>query len=469
MHVFNALMLHFLQLFDKNNLRKGQWSDIMREERGKMKRLALEELKKWKNKANRKPLVLRGARQVGKTWLLKEFGKTEYKNYAYVNLDGNTLLDTTFSLDFDIERIVNNIEIAAQRKITPGETLIILDEIQENPRALASLKYFAENAPEYHIAVAGSLLGLALHEGTSFPVGKVNFVDVYPMSFYEFLEAVGRDDYADIVRLGAPEDSVALTPVLNDLLKTYFVTGGMPEVVQNYLDEGNLLQTRAVQTEILNAYDQDFSKHAPVNVTPRIREIFDILPQQLARENKKFIFNMIRSGARAKDYDAALLWLEDVGLAARVNRVNSAKVPLSVYADKDIFKLFLVDVGLLGAKANLPIQTLLDGDKLFMEFKGAMAEQFVYQELRASMDVKPFYYAADDSRGEIDFMIQDDAGKILPIEVKSGTNLSSASLNAFLKKNPEIGCAVKLSLMPYRQNEAITNLPLWMAGRIAEF
>lgn len=432
-----------------------------------MYRRVIEDLKSWKTKKDRKPLILKGARQVGKTWLLKEFGKTEYDNFAYINLDNVPELAETFALDFDIERIVNNLEVASGQKIEKGKTLIILDEIQEIPRALTSLKYFYENAPEYHIAVAGSLLGIALHPGTSFPVGKVDTINIYPMNFAEFLMAVKKEDYAKLLE---EQDYSKIAPFhkqLNDLLKTYLITGGMPGVVKNYLDEGNLLRVREVQASILNDYDQDFSKHAPVNVTPRIREIFDILPKQLANENKKFLFNMIKTGARAKDYDAALLWLEDVGIATRVPRVNAAKIPLSVYADRNIFKLFMLDVGLLGAKARLPIQTVLEGDTLFLEFKGALAEQFVFQELVAS-GVEPYYYSAEDSRAEIDFVIQDRDGHPVPIEVKSGTNTSSASLNAFLRKNPEIERALKLSLLPYKDNELVTNLPLYGAGEIDE-
>lgn len=433
-----------------------------------MYRNAMTDLIAWKNSHKRKPLVLHGPRQVGKTWLLREFGQKYYDNCAYVNLDNNPDMLSTFSLDYDVERIVNNIEVYTSQKIEKGKTLIILDEIQEIPRALASLKYFCENAPEYHIAVAGSLLGLSLHEGTSFPVGKVNTLNIYPMTFAEFLRAVGKTGYADAIASGNLVDTASFHATINDLLGTYFIVGGMPEVVQNYLDEGNLLGVRAVQNEILNAYDRDFSKHAPVNVTPRIREIFDVLPGELARENKKFLFNMIRTGARAKDYDAALLWLEDTGIASRVPRANAAKLPLSAYTDRNIFKLYMSDIGLLGAKARLPIQTVLNGHALFAEFKGALAEQFVFQELRASMGESPFYYATDDSRSEIDFMIQTLKGDILPIEVKSGTNTSSASLNAFLRKCPDINLAAKLSLLPYRENDKIVNLPLYLATRLPE-
>ncbi len=431
-----------------------------------MYREIITKLTEWKESPSRKPLVLRGARQVGKTWILKEFGAKYYENCAYINLELHPELKDVFTLDYDVERIVDYLEVASEQKITKGTALIILDEVQAIPAALTSLKYFQETAPDYHIAVAGSLLGLALHTGTSFPVGKVNFLDLYPMTFLEFLMAVGKGSYAELIQRGDYEALAPFHAQLRELLKVFFVTGGMPEVISNYLAEGNLLRVRDVQADILAAYDQDFSKHAPVNVTPRIREVFDVIPNELARENKKFIFKMIRSSARAKDYDAALLWLEDVGLATRVMRTNAAKIPLSAYVDRDAFKLFMVDVGLLAAKANLPINTILNGDLLFEEFKGALAEQFVFQELKAARGESPYYYSTDSSKGEIDFIIQDKDDKILPIEVKSGQNLSAASLKAFLRKNTSIEKAVKLSLQPYKENEQVINMPLYLAGML---
>lgn len=430
-----------------------------------MYRLAEKQLLEWKNSKDRKPLVLKGARQVGKTWLLQDFGAKNYNSVAYVNMDNNPAAENIFSIDYDMERIINGLEMLTGTKIIPGETLIILDEIQEIPKALSALKYFCENAPEYHIAVAGSLLGIALHEGTSFPVGKVNFLDIYPLNFVEFLYAISKGQFADAIQNNNYDALQPFHDTLLEYLKDYLIIGGMPAVVNNYIEEGNMLKTRETQLEILTAYEQDFSKHAPANVVPRIREVFNILPSELAKENKKFIFNMIRTGARAKDYEAALLWLEDTGVAKRVLRSNSAKAPLKVYADRSVFKLFLVDVGLLGALSKLDPNIILQGDNIFEEFKGAITEQFVFQELSAA-GITPYYYSRDDSRGEIDFMI-DIATGILPIEVKSGKNLHSPSLNAFLDANPAVKKAAKLSLLPYRQNDKIDNLPLYFASNLS--
>ena len=429
-----------------------------------MYRKAIVELEKWKSSSNRKPLILRGARQVGKTWLLQEFGRKNYKTVAYVNLENDERVRSLFDLNFDTKRIIDGIELATNTKISPEDTLIILDEIQEVPRAITSLKYFNEDAPEYHIAVAGSLLGITLHEQSSFPVGKVDFLDIHPLNFYEFLIAIGKDKLAEAI---LQQDFELLAPFhdqIIDYLKTYFVTGGMPAAVQNYLDEDNLLEVRRVQGDIITSYEQDFSKHAPKNVALKIQEIFNILGQQLAKENKKFIFKMLREGARAKDYEMALLWLEDAGIVRRVNRVNSLKLPLSVYANKDIFKLYMVDLGLLGAKVGLAPQTILDKNSLFVEFKGALTEQFVFQELY-SVDVNPFYYAKEDSRGEIDFMI-DTNGVLAPIEVKSDRNTASVSFKNLMDSATDIKHGVKLTLLPYVDNGRILNIPLYAAATI---
>ena len=428
-----------------------------------MKRTAIEELKKWQQSKRRKPLVLRGARQVGKTWLLKNFGAENYESVAYFNLENNKALAGIFDLDYNTDRIIKGLENFSGQKISPKTTLVILDEIQEVPRALESLKYFCEDAPEYHVAVAGSLLGVALHQDTSFPVGKVNFIDILPMSFCEFLMAMGKTNFAELLVSGKPEDIFPFHEVIFDLYRQYVLVGGMPEVVKVYTEGGNFADAREVQREILNSYEQDFSKHAPVNVVPKIREVFDILPNQLAKENKKFIFSLIREGARAKDYEAALLWLEDAGIARRVKRINAAKKPISTYADMDIFKVFMLDTGLLGAKAELDFNSVLAPDNLFAEFKGALSEQAVFSMLRAE-GMTPFYFANDDSRGEIDFIIE-HGGRILPIEVKSGKNLQSKSLNSFLEKHTEIGAAIKFSILPYNKGEKIVNMPLYLPVR----
>lgn len=430
-----------------------------------MQRNKINDLVAWKESKNRKPLILSGARQVGKTWLLKEFGEKYYESTAYVSFYGNQVAKDIFEMDFDPERIVNALEAYCNQKITPGNTLIILDEIQECPKALASLKNFYENAPGYHIAVAGSLLGVSLHKDASYPVGKVNSMTLYPLSFSEFVRALGKELLADALESADPTKLAPFHSLLVDYLKNYLIVGGMPEAVKSYLSEGNVLQVRAIQQQIINDYIRDFSKHAPSAQAPKIWEIFNVIPAELAKENKKFLFSMIRKGARAAEYENALLWLEDSGVAYRVNRAKTTKSPLSAYAEKDAFKLYLVDVGLLGALANLSPRVVVEGSTLFTEFKGAMAEQFVLQELKASGTV-PYYYHKDKPSREVDFLL-DLGTEILPVEVKSGENTSSASLAAYLQE-VEPKTAVKLSLNPYseREKSAIKYLPLYLANSL---
>lgn len=432
-----------------------------------MYRDAIKQLQDWKQRPERKPLIVRGARQVGKTWLLREFGRNNYQSVAYVNLDGNPQMQNLFDIDFDIERIVRGIEVTTGVDVVPGETLVVLDEIQEVPQALTALKYFYENRPDYHVAVAGSLLGVALHDAVSFPVGKVDFLDLYPLSFSEFLRAVGNDRQADLIdQPDSVEDLRPFHTTLLDQLRNYYIVGGMPEVVQRYAEDGNLLGVREVQRAIVDSYEQDFSKHAPVNVVPRIREVWDIIPAQLARENKKFVFRLIRHGARAKDYELAMLWLEDAGVVGRVTRVNKPGQPLKAYEDGSAFKLFMNDVGLLGAKSGLDPRVVLDNLAVFQEFKGALAEQFVYQELRRS-GVDTFYFSDEDSRGEIDFIVSLNS-VVTPVEVKAEDNLQAKALKAFVGKYHS-DYAVKLSSLPYRQNTPIVNVPLYLAGSLRYF
>lgn len=432
-----------------------------------MRRDAMKKLIGWKNSEHRKPMVLRGARQVGKTWLMQEFGRTQYESVAYINMEGNQQMERLFDLDFDIERIVDGLEIFSGVKIEPHKTLIILDEIQEVPRSLTALKYFYENQPGYHVIVAGSLLGIAHHSGVSFPVGKVDFMDIYPLSFVEFLQAIGEEPYADLIM--APEIDLgiigAFAPKIIDQLRTYYIVGGMPEVVNRYLDEGNLLTVRDVQQKILNAYEQDFSKHAPEVIVPRVRELWYSMPAQLAKENKKFIFRQVREGARGREYESALLWLEDTGVATRVTRVNSSALPLSAYENRDIFKLFFLDVGLLGASSKLDPVVVLEGGRIFKEFKGALTEQFVLQELRAK-GIHPHYFANDDSRGEIDFIIQ-VANSVIPIEVKSETNTRSKSLEAFIDKHASTN-AIIVSMNDYERTSIISRVPLYLTDRLVD-
>lgn len=427
-----------------------------------MYRAAIEELKRWKDSSRRKPLVVDGARQVGKTWLIRKFGEDEYKNMAYVNLERDELAREIFDGSYEPERIISRLALHLRMDIVADGTLIVIDEAQQNPRALTALKYFQEEAPEYHIVVAGSLLGIAIHEGASFPVGKVNHLNLYPLSFYEFLMAVGEARLADALRGKDFELIAPFHEKLIDYYKTYCIVGGMPEVVQLYLNNRTLLHVREVQEEILHDYERDFSKYADRFTAPKIMEIFDIIPTVLAKENKKFMFGMIKASARAREYDAALLWLTRAGAATKVNRISKVAMPLSAYLDQNAFKLFCVDVGLLGCKAGVPPEAIYD-EKTLEEFKGALAEQFVFQEMRAH-GIVPFYFSADDSRAEVDFVVQ--AGtQIVPIEVKSGENLSSPSLNDLLKANSSMK-AVKLSTLPFKDNGQVINLPIYAAGVI---
>ncbi|MBQ8991841.1 ATP-binding protein [Candidatus Saccharibacteria bacterium] len=430
-----------------------------------MYRDRLKDLIEWKKSKNRKPLILNGARQVGKTWLLKdEFAKKEYRSMAYVSFYGNNTAKEIFELDLNPERIVNALEVYCETKITPGETLIILDEIQECPKALASLKNFYEMTPDYHIAVAGSLLGVALHKDSSYPVGKVNTMTLYPMNFSEFLRAIGHENMAKAIENGDVETLISLHNSVLDLLKTYFIVGGMPEVVKNYVNEGNILEVRSIQQQIISDYIHDFSKHAPTAQVPKILEIFNILPAELAKENKKFLFSMIRKGARAAEYEDALLWLSNAGVVTRVRRVETVRAPLATYAEQDAFKLYLVDIGLLGALSGLDYQVILEGDRLFVEFKGALAEQFVFQEFVAR-GLTPYYFRKDKPSREVDFLL-DFGHEILPIEVKSGKNTASASLVAYMD-DVKPARAIKLSTnSEHRVNRGLEYLPLYLAEAI---
>ena len=356
-----------------------------------MYRLAIEELYEWKNSINRKPLIIEGARQVGKTWLMKEFGKQAYDKIVYINFDSNSRMAELFSSDLDINRILMGLELYSDIKIDPKNTLIIFDEVQEVPRALASLKYFYENAPEYHIICAGSLLGIALHRGTSFPVGKVDFLNLYPLSFKEFLMAIGKQKYVDLMNSENYEMLTAFKQDMIDSLKHYYFVGGMPEAVMSFADEKDFNKVRRIQKRILEAYEQDFSKHAPNEAVPKIRMLWNSIPSQLAKENKKFIYGLVREGGRARDYESAIMWLSDCGLVHKVSRVTVGRLPLKAYEDVKAFKMFVVDVGLLGCMVGLNQKVLLDGNDLFMEFKGALTEQFVLQQLITNPNLMLMY------------------------------------------------------------------------------
>ena len=428
-----------------------------------MYRSAMEQLNKWKQKTNKKPLIIRGARQVGKTWLMKEFGKTAYEKAVYINFDNNPQMKELFSLDMRIDRIIMGIELYVGHKISPHNTLLIFDEVQEVPKALSSLKYFNETAPEYQIVCAGSLLGIALHQGTSFPVGKVEFMDLYPLSFTEFMRAMGKEQFVDLLDKGDFEMATMFRQDYVDLLKYYYYVGGMPEVVQSFVDNRDFNEAREIQERILAAYEQDFSKHAPNEVVPRIRMLWNSIPAQLTKENKKFIYGIIKEGARAKDYETALMWLTDCGLVHKVYRVTAPSIPLKAYEDLKAFKLFLADVGLLGCMVRLNQSVLLDRNELFKEFKGALTEQYVLQQLKTVKGVDTYYWTNDRGNAEIDFLI-DTGNEIVPIEVKAETNLKAKSLKTFCEKyNPKM--AIRTSMTDYKQEDWLLNLPLWAGGK----
>jgi len=430
-----------------------------------MERTLFTKLEQWKNKKKRKPLIIQGARQVGKTWIMKEFGARFFKETIYINFDNNEIMKKVFETDFDILRIISAIKIEYGKSFDVEETLIIFDEIQEAPKALASLKYFYENAPQYAIVAAGSLLGVALHQGTSFPVGKVDFMQLYPFDFYEFVCAMGEIQLAQLLVSNDYEMINAYSSRYIELLKKYYYIGGMPEVVQTYVDTDDFYEVRDVQKNLLKYYEEDFSKHAPKEVVPRIMMVWNSIPSQLAKENRKFIYGSMREGARAKDFELAIQWLEDAGLIIRSYRITKPDIPLIAYMEMNSFKMFMSDVGLLGAKANIHAKVLLDGCRIFEEFKGALTEQFVAQQLKAS-DRELYYYSTENSTGEIDFVIQQEM-KCIPIEVKAEENLRAKSLHAFVGKyEPEI--AVRSSMSNYREQDWMVNVPLYVLAQYLE-
>lgn len=426
-----------------------------------MERLVYQRLIDWKNDPARKPLILNGARQVGKTWLLNEFGRCEYAQLAYVNCRNNDLARQLFAQDFDVERIIRGLRALTRVNITPGDTLLVLDEVQDIPQAIEALKYFCEDASDYHVAVAGSLLGISLHADVSFPVGKVNVIDVYPMNFEEFMMARGETVLRQMVADCDYSDLAPLHERLIELLKEYYFVGGMPEAVNKYVTTQDPNAVRKIQSEILRGYEQDFSKHTPRELVPRVRMVWQSVPSQLFKENKKFIYGALKKGARAREFELAIQGLVDSGLVYRVYRCNQPAMPLRVYEDVSAFKLFLLDVGLLGAMAGVePVNILVTTDAL-TQYKGGMTEQFVLQQLK-SKHINPIcYHSTDDSRLEIDFVIQHQ-GQVLPIEVKAGVNVRANSLSRFLQQHPQVR-AVRFSLLPYKQQAQLDCLPLYMA------
>lgn len=424
-----------------------------------MERLFLEKLIAWKNSPSRRPLVLEGARQVGKTWLLKQFGVTEYKNCVYINCDHNPMMDSLFS-DFDIKRILLALSAQTKQQIIPGETLIIFDEIQESPLALTSLKYFCEDAPEYHVAVAGSLLGLQVHSGTGFPVGKVDRLSLNPLSFKEFLLALGENILVEYLDKGKWSEYATLKSKLIQLLREYYYVGGMPLVVDAFSQRHNIFEVRDLQKKILKDYAADFSKHIPKNELPKVRAVWKSIPSQLAKENKKFIWGALRTGARAKEYENAVQWLLDAGLIHKVTRIKKFDIPLKFYEETDCFKVFLNDLGLLGAMANVPAKEILVDTKMMTEYKGSFTEQFVEQTYRFAQGEPLYYYSNNNSTAEIDFVIQAD--RVYPIEVKAEENLKAKSLAQALKTNENLH-GLRFSMSDYREEERMTNVPLYLA------
>lgn len=423
-----------------------------------MERSIYSNLKKWKESPTRKPLILQGARQVGKTYILKEFGAREYSEVVYINCDDNNDMQNMF-VDYDVDRIIRSLSAISGVSIKPSTTLLILDEIQEVERGLASLKYFCEKAPEYHVAVAGSLLGITLHEGTSFPVGKVDMLYMYPMDFEEFLLAMGKEQLVELLRSNSWAALTPLRGMLTELLRQYYFVGGMPEAVKAYVERGDIWEVRSIHSKIIDAYRNDMSKHAPKQQVQRINMVWNSIPSQLARDNKKFIYGALRKGARANDFEIAIQWLVDSGLVHKVHRISKPVVPLKFYEDMASFKLFLLDCGLLGALSETPPEQILIGDNVFEEYKGAFTENYVLQQLKSLPRTFVYYYSNDNSTLEIDFVVQHEA-HVIPIEVKAEENLRAKSLRQFVTDNSGLH-GVRFSMSDYREQDWLTNVPLW--------
>ena len=424
-----------------------------------MERLAYGKLLAWKNSKSRKPLILSGARQVGKTWLLKEFGRAEYRRMAYISCDESPELKEAFS-DFDTARLLRTFSSISGVEIKAGETLLVLDEIQEIPLALTALKYFCENAPDYHIAVSGSLLGIGLHEGTGFPVGKVDEVKLYPLSFKEFIIALGKGILAQNMSGPRWDELSGLSHTFIELLRQYYYVGGMPAAVKAYVENQNLSEVRDIQNQILSDYRRDFAKHVPKELLPKVYMVWDSIPGQLAKENKKFIYGAVKKGGRAKEFENAIQWLLDAGLVHKVLRVKKIEKPLKFYEDMEAFKLFIVDLGLLGAMSGVSAKDVLASNRAFVEYKGAFTEQYVLQEL-AALNRKAYYYSRENSTLEIDFIIQKE--NVYPIEVKAEENLKSKSLRTVYEENSGLK-PCRFSMSGYRDQDWMKNVPLYLLG-----
>jgi hypothetical protein len=427
-----------------------------------MKRTAIERMFAWQKSPERKPLIVCGARQVGKTWLMKEFATQAYKKSVYVNFEDNPTVKSLFEQDFDVDRIVASLQLLFKVEID-ADTLLIFDEIQEAPKGVTALKYFYEKAPQYHVMAAGSLLGIAMHSDDSFPVGKVDFMELYPLSFVEYLDAVGDGALAELIS-GSDDKLIAMMHSrLQQRLREYYFIGGMPEAVMSYVKWHDFDRVRSVQLNILTAYELDFSKHAPAKEVPRIRMVWHSIASQLVKENKKFLYGMIKEGARAKEFEVAIEWLKDAGLVYKVNRVKKPELPLSAYQDFAAFKMFVLDIGLFGAMHQLDASALLQGNRLFTEYKGALTEQYVMQQLVSMQGLSIYYWSAENSRGELDFLVQ-RRSYIYPIEVKAEENLKSKSLRAFVEKYAPLH-GVRFSMSPYREQDWMTNYSLYQISR----
>jgi len=428
-----------------------------------MYRAAINKLIKWKLKPNKKPLVFLGARQVGKTWLLQEFGKAEYRQMVYINFEDKRAPKEIFQQDFNIDRIITMLNAYSGLRITPEDTLIVFDEIQTAPQGITSLKYFYENAPEYQIIAAGSLLGVNIHPGESFPVGKVEFMTLHPLSFTEFLLAMGENGVVKLIEKCDWDLVNAFSPRLINYLRYYLYVGGMPEAVLSFSKNRDWNEVREIQKSILKSYGNDFSKYAPKDILPRINLVWESIPAQLAKENKKFIYGVIKEGARAKDFELAIQWLIDSGLLHKVYSISKPGLPLIAYREFSAFKIYHNDTGLLGAMSNFKAKTLINGDAVFTEFKGALTEQFVFQQLMPNDDLAIHYLPFDNSKYEVDFVVQDEDDIIVPIEVKAGESLRSKSFKFFCEKyNPQK--AIRTSLSDYRKETWMTNVPLYIIG-----
>lgn len=434
-----------------------------------MERTFINQLVSWKKKQNRKPLVLDGARQIGKTWLLKEFGKLYFAKAAYFNCDKNQKLKEIFSSGYNIKRILRDLSGLIGFEITASDTLIVFDEIQELPDVLTSLKYFCEDAPEYYVAVAGSLLGLSVHAGTGFPVGKVDILHLSPMSFSEFVLARKGRELFKILTESPLEELNSLRSTFVELLREYYFVGGMPEAVNAFVNGRTLSEIRMIQNSILYAYEKDISKHAKEKDIQKIHQVWESIPMQLAKENRRFVYGAIKSGARAKEFESAIQWLLDAGLVFKVSRIKKAALPLKFYEDFDSFKLFMVDCGLMGAMSETPVEEILIGNSIFEEYKGAFTEEYVFQQIKSLQNLKEpdlhiYYFSADDSKQELDFLLQ-RGSKVVPVEVKAEENLRAKSLRQFVLDNPKTH-GVRLSMSPYREQDWMVNIPLFAAERI---